>query len=129
MIFGLPANTSLCCKFVHINLHHRLNKLSQRELADAIHVPYQRVNALVNKRRRVTPGTALRLARFLGVSADFWLNLPIRQGLYQAQQSEKEELKSIQDFHQRLQASLIQKPLQHGRKVFVINQKGIMAID
>ncbi len=38
--------------------------ITQRELADAIHVPYQRVNELVNQKRGVTPSTALRLARF-----------------------------------------------------------------
>ena len=49
--------------------------VSQRELADAIHVPYQRVNELVNQKRGITPSTALRLAQFFGVSAGFWLNL------------------------------------------------------
>jgi addiction module HigA family antidote len=55
--------------------------LSQRQLAQAIHVPYQRVNELVNGRRGVTPGTALRLAKFFGVSADFWMNLQLRWDL------------------------------------------------
>ena len=72
--------------------------ITQRELADAIHVPYQRVNELVNQKRGVTPGTALRLARFFGISADFWLNLQIRWDLYKAQQSEKEALEAIQEF-------------------------------
>jgi len=40
--------------------------LSQRDLADEIHVPYQRVNELVNKRRGITPSTALRLATYFG---------------------------------------------------------------
>ena len=39
-------------------------EISQRELADAIRVPYQRVNELVNQKRGITPSTALRLARF-----------------------------------------------------------------
>ena len=38
-------------------------ELTQRELADGIRVPYQRVNELVNGRRGVTPHTALHLAR------------------------------------------------------------------
>ncbi len=33
--------------------------ITQRQLADAIHVPYQRVNELVNKKRGITPSTAL----------------------------------------------------------------------
>ncbi len=71
-------------------------EISQRDLADAIHVPYQRVNELINQKRGVTPSTALRLARFFGVSADYWLNLQIRCDLYRAQQSEKTDIDSIQ---------------------------------
>jgi addiction module HigA family antidote len=69
--------------------------LTQRDLADAIHVPYQRINEIINERRGVTPGTALRLAKFFRMSADFWLNLQMRWDLYQAQQAEQEALKSI----------------------------------
>lgn len=71
--------------------------ITQRELADAIHVPYQRVNELVNQKRGITPSTALRLARFFGVSADFWLNLQIRWDLYKTQQAEEDDLAEIQD--------------------------------
>lgn len=74
-------------------------EISQRDLAEAIHVPYQRVNELVNQKRGVTPSTALRLAKFFNVSADFWLNLQVRWDLYKAQESEKKELKAIRDFH------------------------------
>lgn len=73
--------------------------ITQRELADSIHVPYQRVNELVNKKRGVTPSTALRLAKFFNMSADFWLNLQMRWDLYKAQQEEGSELESIADFH------------------------------
>ncbi|MDO8690963.1 MAG: HigA family addiction module antitoxin [Dehalococcoidia bacterium] len=52
--------------------------LTQRELAAAIHVPYQRVNDIVNVRRGITPSTALRLAKFFGMSPDFWMNLQLR---------------------------------------------------
>ena len=69
--------------------------ITQRELADAIHVPYQRINEIINKRRGITPGTALRLSKFFGVSADFWMNVQLRWDLYLAQQTEKDELKMI----------------------------------
>lgn len=72
--------------------------LTQRELAVAIHVPYQRVNEIVNGRRGITPGTALRLAKFFGVSPDFWLNLQLRWDLYHAQQDEQEVLQSIRHY-------------------------------
>jgi addiction module HigA family antidote len=69
--------------------------LSQRDLADGIHVPYQRINELVNKKRGMTPSTALRLSKFLGTSADFWMNLQLRWDLYQANLAEASELKRI----------------------------------
>jgi addiction module HigA family antidote len=69
--------------------------LSQRELADAIHVPYQRINEIINCRRGITPSTSLRLAKYFGTSADFWLNLQSRWDLYFAQQSEQEWLDRI----------------------------------
>ena len=72
--------------------------ISQRDLADAIHVPYQRVNELVNKKRGITPSTALRLGRFLGVSAEFWLNLQTRWDLYKVKESEMEIVESIKVF-------------------------------
>jgi addiction module HigA family antidote len=73
--------------------------ISQRDLADAIHVPYQRVNELVNRKRGITPSTALRLAKFFGVSAAFWLNLQVRWDLFRAQASEAEELAAIEEYH------------------------------
>ena len=72
--------------------------ISQRDLADAIHVPYQRVNELVNQKRGITPSTALRLAKFFGVSAGFWLNLQMRWDLSRAQSNEADELASIEDY-------------------------------
>ncbi|MCC7212440.1 MAG: HigA family addiction module antidote protein [Candidatus Brocadia sp.] len=47
-------------------------------MAKKIHVPYQRINEIINKRREVTPSTALRLAKFFGVLEDFWMNLQLR---------------------------------------------------
>ncbi len=70
--------------------------ITQRHLADRIHVPYQRVNELVNGRRGITPSTALRLARFFGTSAGFWMNLQLRWDLYRVQASESETLSQIQ---------------------------------
>jgi addiction module HigA family antidote len=69
--------------------------LKQKELADSIRVPYQRINEIINGRGGVTPSTALRLSKFFGVSPDFWLNLQLRWDLYFAQQSEATILKTI----------------------------------
>ena len=69
--------------------------LSQRDLADGIRVPYQRVNELINKRRGITPATALRLAKFFGNSPAFWMNLQLRWELYHAKQTEADVLRLI----------------------------------
>ena len=72
--------------------------LSQQDLANAIRVPYQRVNELVNGRRGMTPSTALRLERFFGMQASFWLNLQLRWDLYFTQEKEKNELDVIEPY-------------------------------
>ena len=53
--------------------------LSQYALARAIGVPQIRVSEIVNGKRAVTPDTALRLARYFGTSAEFWIGM---QGTY-----------------------------------------------
>jgi addiction module HigA family antidote len=73
-------------------------RLTQRELAVAIHVPYQRINDIVNGRRGITPSTALRLAKYFGMSADFWMNVQLRWDLYFAQKKETRILKEIQPY-------------------------------
>jgi len=72
--------------------------ITQKELADNILVPYQRVNEIINGRRGITPSTALRLAKFFNMSADFWMNLQLRWDLYFAQQDENNVLASIQPY-------------------------------
>ncbi|MCP4678259.1 MAG: HigA family addiction module antidote protein [Deltaproteobacteria bacterium] len=72
--------------------------ISQRELSEAIHVPYQRINEIINGKRGITPSTALRLARYFGVSEGFWMNLQLRFDLYRAKRLEEKELKDIRPF-------------------------------
>jgi len=74
--------------------------LTQRELADSIQVPYQRINEIVSGKRGITPSTALRLAKYFGMSADFWLNLQMKFDLYIAQKKEREILKKIKEVGQ-----------------------------
>ena len=72
--------------------------LTQRELASAIQVPYQRVNEIVRGKRGVTPSTALRLAKYFGTSSGFWMNLQLRWDLYHAQQIEEEAIHAIKPY-------------------------------
>ena len=69
--------------------------ITQRELSKAIHVPYQQVNEIVNKRRGISPSTSLRLAKFFRTSEDFWVNLQLKWDLYRAKQADAKELKTI----------------------------------
>ena|SRR5712692_5222470 len=69
--------------------------LSQRDLANGIRVPYQHVNGLINRRRGITAGTALRLGKFFGTTGGFWMNLQLRWELYRAQEAERNSLKRI----------------------------------
>lgn len=59
--------------------------ISQNKLALAMRVPARRINEIVHGRRRVTADTALRLARFFGTSAQFWLGLQLDYDLDVAQ--------------------------------------------
>lgn len=86
--------------------------ITQKDLADSIHVPYQRINEIINKKRGITASTALRLAKFFGVSEDFWMNLQLRCDLYKAKQTEEKTLKDIKPysnkFHQSKNKNLTQ---------------------
>jgi addiction module HigA family antidote len=72
--------------------------ITQKDLADSIHVPYQWINEIINKKRGITPSTALRLAKFLGVSEDFWMNLRLRCDLHKTKQTEEKTLNDIKPF-------------------------------
>ena len=49
--------------------------MSAKAFATALHVPGNRISAILKGQRGVTADTALRLSRYLGTSAEFWLNL------------------------------------------------------
>ena len=63
--------------------------ISQSEFAVRLGVSFPRLNEIIRGKRSVTPDTALRLARVLGISADFWLGLQLDWNLWHAMRSEK----------------------------------------
>lgn len=65
--------------------------LTQTEFAARLGVSYPRLNEIVRGKRAVTPDTALRLARVLGMSAEFWLGLQQDWDLWHAVRSEAAE--------------------------------------
>jgi len=60
--------------------------ITANALALALKVPASRINEIVLERRAITPDTALRLARYFGTTADFWLNLQTAYDLRMAKQ-------------------------------------------
>jgi addiction module HigA family antidote len=61
--------------------------ISQNQLALSMRVPPNRISEIVQGKRAVTAETALRLARAIGTSPDFWLNLQMQYDLRIAQDS------------------------------------------
>jgi addiction module HigA family antidote len=73
---------------------------SPTELAHELHVPANRISQLVAGKRAMTADTALRLERWLGVSAAFWMNLQKRYELDIAGEKSDEILKRIEPLPQ-----------------------------
>jgi len=66
--------------------------LSQNKVAIAIRVPARRINEIVLGKRRITADTALRLARFFGMSAQFWIGLQMDYDLDVAEDELSEKI-------------------------------------
>lgn len=70
-------------------------EITQNKLAVAIGVPPRRINEIVHGKRGISADTALRLARYFGVSAQFWLNLQTRYELDLAEERAAEQIAAI----------------------------------
>ena len=62
---------------------------TQSELASRLGISFPRLNEIIRGKRTITSDTALRLARVLGMSADFWLGLQLDWDLWHAMRSSK----------------------------------------
>ncbi len=67
--------------------------LSASGLAIRLHVPAPRVNDIVRERRGISPDSALRLARFFGNSAQYWMDLQTAYDLTVASQLASEQIR------------------------------------
>ena len=72
--------------------------LTAKRLADVIEVPPNRLYQLLSGKRNVTADTALRLAQYFGMSADFWMNL---QSAYELDLAREQSGKAIQRIPRR----------------------------
>ncbi|MDQ2710791.1 MAG: HigA family addiction module antitoxin [Acidobacteriota bacterium] len=68
--------------------------LSANKLAIELRVPATRISEIVNERRAITADTALRLERYFGMSADFWMNLQKQFDLVSARQIHGKQIES-----------------------------------
>src|SRR5690348_6931964 len=81
--------------------------ISPTELAHELHVPPNRTSQLIAGKRAMTAGTALRLEKWLGVSAAFWLNLQKRYELDIAREQADKILRTIEPLHRTGQIALL----------------------
>lgn len=69
--------------------------ITQNKLAVSIGVPPRRINEIVHGKRGITADTALRLAKFFGTSAEFWINLQSHYELACAEDLAGEQIAAI----------------------------------
>ena len=62
--------------------------LTQTDVARRLGISFPRLNEIINRKRAVTPDTALRLEQLFGVAADFWLTLQLHWDLWHAMRSD-----------------------------------------
>jgi antitoxin HigA-1 len=72
--------------------------ISAAELARTLEVPANRISQIIAGKRAVSADTALRLGRYFGTSADFWMNL---QKIYDLDLARQEVGKAISRIPQR----------------------------
>jgi addiction module HigA family antidote len=70
--------------------------ISAYRLAKETFIPQTRVSEIIKGNRRITADTALRLAKFLGTSAKFWLGLQDDFDLEEEKESKEKEINDIQ---------------------------------
>ena len=72
-------------------------EISQNRLARTMAVPPRRINEIVHGKRAVTADTAIRLARALGTSEQFWMGLQADYDLEEARKAAQSELKKVEN--------------------------------
>lgn len=82
---------------IHPGEHLRIDleelNMSQAALARALGVPKNRISQIINGDRGITADTALRLARWMGTTPQYWLNLQMMHDLRVAEQTSGQEIR------------------------------------
>lgn len=82
-------------------------KISENRLAKDINVPQSRISEIINKKRRISVDTSLRLAEYFGTSAQFWMGLQNDYDLEEKKSWIKSDLKKIR----QVQTTLIDRSI------------------
>ena len=72
--------------------------ISSYQLAKSIGIQQSRISQIINKKRSITPDTAIRLSKFFGTTAKFWLNLQNAYDLEELVRSDSSKFDFIQPF-------------------------------
>jgi antitoxin HigA-1 len=67
-------------------------RITANALALALHVPSNRITAIINGQRAISADTALRLSQYFGTTPEFWMNL---QSFYELDKAKREKLEQI----------------------------------
>ena len=72
--------------------------ITQTQLARDTGISYLRVNELVNGKRSITPDTAMRLSKYIGTTAEYWMNWQSAYDLQKAEKKHRSEYRKIHSF-------------------------------
>lgn len=82
---------------IHPGEHLRIDleelNMSQAALARTLKVPKNRISQIINGERGITADTALRLARWMGTTPEYWINLQANYELRKAEQESGEAIR------------------------------------
>lgn len=73
-------------------------EISAYKLSKDLRIPQTRISQIIKGKRRITADTALRLSKYFGNSAKFWLGLQDDYDIEEEQRNKKEELLEIKKF-------------------------------
>lgn len=76
--------------------------ISQYKLAKDLKIPQTRVSEIVKRKRRITADTALRLSKYFGTSAKFWLGLQDDFDIEESEKRIEKELTEISELKEKI---------------------------
>jgi antitoxin HigA-1 len=73
-------------------------EISAYKLSKNLNIPQTRISQIIKGKRRITADTALRLSKFFGTTAKFWLGLQDDYDIEEEKLSKQKELEDIKKF-------------------------------